>query len=154
MPTISALLYHPRASVAKVSFSARVRELLGDGTDPGISHVARQLGVGRRTLQRALTAEGTSYSAIAAAMRRAAAEQLLARGDLAICEVAHALGFAEVPAFYRAFTRWTGTTPGAFRAERSKRGHGAVDPELAFVDVALKLELDSRALGVRQIRGE
>lgn len=100
----------------EATFSQRVRELLKSGSDPGIAEVARRLGMSARALQRALSAEQTSYLAISNETRRSIAERLLARGELAIAETAYTLGFSDVPAFHRAFVRWTGATPGEFRA--------------------------------------
>ena len=47
----------------------------------------------------------------------------LAENHLAIGEVAFLLGFSELSSFYRAFKRWTGTTPAAHREQtrREKR---------------------------------
>lgn len=84
------------------------------GVNPGISHVASDLGVAERTLQRRLGSEGTSYNAILNGTRRSVAERLLRRRELSIAEIAHALGFGDVPSFHRAFVRWTGVTPGKF----------------------------------------
>ncbi|HET9956696.1 MAG TPA: AraC family transcriptional regulator [Polyangiaceae bacterium] len=95
----------------------RVEHVLRAGIDPGIAQVAQQLGVAARTLQRSLQLEGTTYAEIAARMRRAAAERLLSRRELAISELAGALGFNDAPAFHHAFVRWTGTTPGEFRRQ-------------------------------------
>lgn len=97
------------------SVSALVEAALQSGLDPGVTTLARQLGVSPRTLQRSLSSEGTSYAEIAASTRRAAAERLLRRRELAIAEVAYALGFNDPSAFHHAFVRWTGSTPGAYR---------------------------------------
>jgi AraC-like DNA-binding protein len=105
------------------SVGDRVRDLLRAGSDPGITHTARKLGLSTRSLQRALTNEGTSYLEISTRARRAIAERLLARGELAISEIAYALGFRDVPAFHKAFLRWTGSTPGEFRVGSLRRGH-------------------------------
>jgi AraC-like DNA-binding protein len=98
------------------SVTDRVRHRLRSGVDPGITEVARHLGLSPRNLQRALSAEQTTYLDISNAARRAAAERLLLRRELAITEISHVLGFGDVPAFHRAFVRWTGCTPGEFRA--------------------------------------
>jgi AraC-like DNA-binding protein len=98
------------------SVGARVEASLQSGLDPGVTTLARELGMSARTLQRSLSGEGTSYAEIAARARRAAAERLLRRRELAIAEVAYALGFNDPSAFHHAFVRWTGSTPGDFRS--------------------------------------
>lgn len=104
----------------------RVRTLLHSGVDPGIGSVARQLGVSPRTLQRSLAREGENYRDLVAEARCAVAERLLARRELALAEVAHALGFNDLPAFHHAFVRWWGITPGDFR--RRHLGNAFVEP--------------------------
>ena len=49
-------------------------------------------------------------------MRRDAAIITLARGDESLNDLAQRLGFSEPSAFHRAFRRWTGSAPGAYRA--------------------------------------
>lgn len=103
-------------AAAPPSWSGRVEAQLSSGVDPGVANVAEKLGVSQRTLQRMLSNEDTSYVEIAARMKRAVAERLLRRRELAVAEVAHALGFSDGSAFHHAFVRWTGVTPGEFRA--------------------------------------
>jgi AraC-like DNA-binding protein len=96
------------------SVASRVRKALETGVNPGISPMAAHLGIAVRTLQRKLADEGTSYNAIVNDTRRSAAERLLRRRKHSISEIAYTLGFGDVPAFHRAFVRWTGMTPGRF----------------------------------------
>ncbi len=44
----------------------------------------------------------------------------LADGRLGVSELSLTLGFSESRAFVRAFKRWTGITPGEFRARRER----------------------------------
>jgi AraC-like DNA-binding protein len=105
----------PKVRLQPTTWEARVRQVVG-AIDPGISAVARELGLSARSLQRALASEGTSYGRVVDMARRDGAEQLLRRRELGICEIAYALGFSGSPAFHRAFRRWTGATPNEFRA--------------------------------------
>ena len=38
--------------------------------------------------------------------------------DLTITDIAHELGFHDASAFHRAFKKWTGTRPGAYRKKQ------------------------------------
>ena len=84
------------------------RAALAEG--PSLESVARQLGMSARTLRRNLAQEGTTLRAIIDDVRRARADELLARG-LAVKAVASELGFSEPSAFSRAYKRWTGRAP-------------------------------------------
>ncbi|MFI1969393.1 AraC family transcriptional regulator [Streptomyces cinnamoneus] len=82
---------------------------------PGVAQLAARLAVSPATLRRRLAAEGTSYRRLRDQVRREAAVSSLAEGREPIAELAERLGFSEDTAFHRAFRRWTGTTPGAYR---------------------------------------
>jgi AraC-like DNA-binding protein len=85
-----------------------------------VKHVARRLGISPRTLQRRLADEhGTSFQMVVDDLRADLARRWLGDRNIAIGEVAFALGFAEQSAFHRAFVRWTGITPGQFRNQRT-----------------------------------
>ncbi|MGK5631641.1 AraC family transcriptional regulator [Streptomyces sp. URMC 123] len=85
------------------------------GRLPEFTEVAARLAVSPATLRRRLQREGTSFQRLKDAVRREAALAGLAEGREPIAELAARLGFSEDTAFHRAFRRWTGTTPGAYR---------------------------------------
>ncbi|MCK2238257.1 MULTISPECIES: AraC family transcriptional regulator [unclassified Crossiella] len=85
---------------------------------PEMPVVAAELHVSTRTLHRRLIAEGVSYRRLAEEIRRVRALELLERTELAVAQVAARLGYADAAVFTRAFRRWTGTTPGAYRRTR------------------------------------
>ncbi len=87
--------------------------------DMNIGAVARRLSTTPRTLQRRLARAGTSFEALCDDARKQAAETYLADTTLSIAEVTCLLGYSEPTAFHRAFKRWHGTTPQAFRARTS-----------------------------------
>jgi AraC-like DNA-binding protein len=93
----------------------RVTVELLDSGETRLPVTAARLGMSTRTLQRELRQRGTSHKEILDDVRREAAQRLLERGGT-IAEVAARLGFSEPSAFFRAFRRWTGTTPRAARA--------------------------------------
>jgi AraC-like DNA-binding protein len=73
-----------------------------------------------RTLHRRLTEQGTSFRRVVADVRRELAERYLHERKLAIGEIAFLLGFSEASALHRAFKRWTGHAPLAFRQAASR----------------------------------
>ena len=77
--------------------------------------VANVLAMHRRTLNRQLRAEGTTFQQVLDTVRFEVARQLLSDSDLALDDVAAALGYADVTPFTRTFRRWAGTTPGRWR---------------------------------------
>lgn len=85
------------------------------GGDPALDHIAEQLSLTPRTLQRKLQELGTSHNELLDQMRRQLALRYLREHEMAICEVAYLLGFSESSSFHRAFKRWTGVTPKEFR---------------------------------------
>ena len=93
---------------------AAIADVLPDG-QPTKSQIARRLAVSERTLHRQLAEEGETFQAIATRARRDAAESLLTTTRHSIADVAFLTGFSDQTAFTRAFKRWTGTTPAAFR---------------------------------------
>lgn len=80
-----------------------------------LEEVARRLHVSPRTLKRRLAAAGTSYARLVEEFRQARAEQLLRDASLSVDEIAARLGYCDAAALTRAFRRWTGTTPAAYR---------------------------------------
>ncbi len=100
------------------SFAERVRATLLDGlpsAQTSMDAVADRLAVSKRTLQRRLSGEGTSFQQILNATREALALHYLRRTTLPAAEISFLLGFEEPNSFYRAFNDWTGQTPEAVR---------------------------------------
>ncbi len=100
------------------SLANQVRGLLTETLKAGDSRLetlSQRFGVSPRTLQRRLRDEGTSHQELLDEVRKELSKRYLMEPELAICEVAYLLGFSEPSAFHRAFRRWTGITPKAFR---------------------------------------
>jgi AraC-like DNA-binding protein len=70
-----------------------------------------------RTLQRRLNDEGASYKGILDETRRELAAHYMAESHRSINEITYLLGFSEPSNFSRAFRRWTGKSPSAYRAQ-------------------------------------
>ena len=77
--------------------------------------VASRLHRSRSTLQRQLSAEGTSYRDILESTRQALATRYLKEGDHSQAQIAFMIGFADQSNFARAFKRWTGVSPGEYQ---------------------------------------
>jgi AraC-like DNA-binding protein len=111
-------------------YAVRVHQHLVGQRSPhrvAMRQVARRLGLSVRSLHRRLAEEGQSYASLASGAAAERAKRLLSDEGRTIQEAAHALGFTKVGSFHRAFRRWTGTTPGAFRllgAQRRSRRAG------------------------------
>ena len=71
----------------------------------------------RRTLSRRLKGGGMGYRAITNEIRFEIARQLLEDTRCRSAQIAAALGYSEASAFTRAFRRWSGQTPTAWRTE-------------------------------------
>ena len=85
------------------------------GGRANVEAVAGKLGMSRQTLYRRLRAEGTSFEEVLDELRQGLASRALEAGR-PVAEIAWDLGFADRGAFSRAFKRWTGASPGAWRA--------------------------------------
>src|SRR5262249_39669466 len=102
-------------------WSDRVRRTLAENLRRGTvqqAQVARRLAVSERTLQRRLGEEGLSFAGILDAVRRDLCLGYIAEPSLAVYEIAFLLGYSEPSALHRAFRRWTGESPQAYRAKR------------------------------------
>lgn len=90
------------------------------GEPPPLEAIAKALATSPRTLQRALQAEGTTYQALVDEVRRDLSLGYLREGQRTVSEVAFLVGFTEVAAFTRAFRRWTGSVPSAWRQREAR----------------------------------
>jgi AraC-like DNA-binding protein len=101
-----------------LSFAAKVRRALravviaGNCSAAGVAH---SFGLQRRTLNRRLRAEGTTFETLLGEVRHEVACQLLGNTNMRVRSVSDALGYADSAAFTRAFRRWSGTTPARWR---------------------------------------
>lgn len=83
--------------------------------DAHLDRTARLLGMSARALQRRLREEGTTFAEVLTKLRQDMAQPLLRDGRLAVSEVAFLLGYEDPSSFQRAFRRWSGVSPRAFR---------------------------------------
>ncbi len=86
-----------------------------DAVEPGIpltlEVTARATKLSKRTIQRELSDEGTTFSQVLDDWRAERALKLLANPDISMSTISRQLHYAQLPNFIRAFGRWTGTSP-------------------------------------------
>ena len=105
----------PRDNGLEVTIRRAVAAIL-PGREPTAERVAKHLGLSERTLHRRLKAEDLKFGEILDRLRLDQSRAHLAVPDIGIAEVSWLLGFSDPSAFGRAFKRWTGQTPGDWRA--------------------------------------
>ncbi|NJK33154.1 MAG: AraC family transcriptional regulator [Deltaproteobacteria bacterium] len=111
------------------SFAGRVRALMRDNLaeNHALDLVSDRLSLKPRALQRLLAEEGTSFIEILDDEREMLAKHHLAQ-KTPMPAIAALLGYACVTGFHRAFRRWTGSTPAAYR-RKCRRDHSERTPD-------------------------
>ncbi|WP_244506075.1 AraC family transcriptional regulator [Microbulbifer marinus] len=112
-PEADALL---RALTNK-SLQLQVSHLLQQEPQLTREQVASQLCISPRHLGRKLQEENASFRAIQDEVRSHYARQWLLQDDRNNAEIAAALGYCDESAFGKAFRRWTGISPKAYRKQ-------------------------------------
>lgn len=100
--------------------SERVRAALLEALPSGQSSavlIAGRLAMSKRTLQRRLSDEGTTYQELLSSTREALARHYLSETSLSCKEISFLLGYEEPNSFFRAFHEWTGDTPEHLRQQ-------------------------------------
>lgn len=112
------------AKLARTDMAERVRQWLITAfpLQPTTAETAEQLKVSERSLRRHLFNLGVTHADLAQECQRLMAQRLLADRKVSLKQVADALGFSSVSSFHRAFRRWTGQTPQAWRGNQSGAG--------------------------------
>lgn len=110
-----------------------LRTLLLHGKCSG-DDLAQLLSMHRRTLNRRLHAEGTTFQAVLDDVRFEVARQLLVHTNMGLDDIAASLGYAAVSPFMRTFRRWCGMTPGQWRRRAL---HGDATATVAAPDAPL-----------------
>ncbi len=94
---------------------ATIRHFLRHG-HPHLDQVAKKVGIPQRTLERRLSAAGTSYRQLVNEVRFDLVTKLLEDPDVPIASIASKAGFASHASLSRAFNDWTGMTPSQYRS--------------------------------------
>ena len=83
--------------------------------------IAKAISMSVRSLQRNLKELGTTFGAVLEETRKDLAEHYVSDLKEDLTEVAFKLGYSEQSSFSRAFKRWTGISPSAYRLEIKSR---------------------------------
>lgn len=103
-----------------VSASVRVRlwlegQMRNGRSDTGIDCIASEWQVSAQTLRRRLAREGTTFKSLKEEVRRDMAIAMIEQGRESVESIAFNLGYSEASPFIRAFGKWTGMTPLAYK---------------------------------------
>jgi AraC-like DNA-binding protein len=113
---LTAFAALPKADDLIERLRVLIRESLEQG-EPNVERLSMRLKMSARTLQRRLAELQTSFQDVLSAVRFELARAFLGDSRLDLSQIAYLLGYSELRAFDRAFKRWSGATPGDFRAQ-------------------------------------
>ncbi len=82
-----------------------------------IDYVSHQLNFNKRTLNRKLAMENTTFKDLVRDVKREVAKKLLSQSFNTITKVSQELGYSETSSFTNAFKVWFGTTPKKWQSE-------------------------------------
>ncbi|MCP4874366.1 MAG: AraC family transcriptional regulator [Gammaproteobacteria bacterium] len=103
------------------NFINSIRQIIGSYSQSkniNIEEVASIANMSVRSLQRRLKAEGLRYNDLLSQARYGHAKEKLKNSELPVSEIAKSLGYTDPAHFTRAFRRWSGLSPSAFRKIR------------------------------------
>lgn len=101
-----------------IGVPARVVEVLKDriGHAPlSIGHIAEELNLSKRTLQRRLQQQDVNFAELRDQVRFNYSIDYLIKQHLSIDSISASLDFSDRTSFTNAFKRWTGLSPSTFR---------------------------------------
>lgn len=117
------LLVLDRDLAAPMDFLAGLEGLIrGHLADPDFSVevLAKLCGIHQETLNSRLTSYSQTASQVITRLKQQEAKKLLLQEGNSVGETAQRLGYSDPTAFSRAFRKWTGMSPGAFRESQKE----------------------------------
>ena len=102
------------------SFSSKIRSALTELLPGGrctADDVAEKLGISKRTLQRKLLQEDTTFQKQLNGTRELLAKNYMKNTDMSNDDIAFLLGYQELNSFLRAFSLWTGLSVSEYRKQ-------------------------------------
>lgn len=117
---IGSMLQLTSANLPELLMSQRVKseiiELLPRG-EACLENVCLRLNISARSLQRRLAEEQHSFKSVLDEVREELALYYLSYNTVNISEIAYRLGYSEISAFTRAFSRWKDMCPSEWRLQ-------------------------------------
>lgn len=113
-----------RETDADDSFSAKVRSVLTELLPAGnvsVEDAAKALGMSRRSLQRKLKEEGTTFQKQLNHVRELLAKNYIQNTQLTSTDIAYLLGYQDLNSFFRAFSLWTGDSVTAYKQKTARK---------------------------------
>lgn len=104
----------------QVDMTERVRNALFEALPSGrhtADDICKRLHTSKRTLQRRLKDEGTSFQEVLDQTRSDLSHHYLKKPEVSVVEISYLLGYQDPGSFYRAFQGWTGKTPADVRSQ-------------------------------------
>ncbi|WP_241675008.1 helix-turn-helix domain-containing protein [Paenibacillus luteus] len=104
-------------------FSEQVAQLMKKSMPsffPSLQQTAESFGTITRTLQHKWKEENTTYNNLSIQIRKEMTMGYLRKWEYSVGEIAYVLHFSESSVFQSAFKKWSGFTPGQYRAELMK----------------------------------
>lgn len=114
------LFYSPQHTTTTAGQVRTIMERSPNGPWMTADELADRLSISAPHLRRLLRTESTAQRRIRDEVLRDRAVDALVHGNETIADLAARLGFSETSAFRRAFRRWTGLPPGAYRATSAR----------------------------------
>jgi AraC-like DNA-binding protein len=85
------------------------------GEEPNLPMIAKNLGIGVRSIQMKLKEEGVTFQQLLDEIRKDLALKHLKEDKLSTTDISYLLGYSEPSVFFRSFKKWTGQTPTFYR---------------------------------------
>ena len=85
------------------------------GEEPNLPIIAKNIGIGVRSIQMKLKEEGATFQQLLDEIRKDLALKHLKDDKLSTTDISYLLGYSEVSVFFRSFKKWTGQTPTLYR---------------------------------------
>lgn len=106
----------PPVQIAQ-ELARRGRNMRLTGSACAVDDVCRALGLSRRTLQRRLKEENTSFQQQLNHTRELLTKNYLRNTTLSAEDIAYLLGYQDLNSFYRAFSLWTGKSISEYKTK-------------------------------------